>query len=307
MFAIALTDTDWFRFLSALTPQRQVNFWTPTPWNLKRLRRGDRFYFMLKAPYRLIGGFGHFVKYENMKASEAWRRYGTRNGVPNLDALVNKAGKYAKRRSVAFTSDPNPLIGCIILAKPEFYGDTDFLRPEDFGVRVPPEVVKVKYVDGEGFGLHAPEIQDVVAVLEERSSGHGRRQRYAISAELRKAVEDHAMSRAMQYFRKQGWHSVADVHANRPFDLLCTDVPGDELRVEVKGTVSDGSEVLLTRNEVLHARANYPQIALYVLADVEVTSRGGRSTVRGGRQRVYNAWNIDHGTLTPLGYSYRLP
>ncbi len=115
------------------------------------------------------------------------------------------------------------------------------------------------------------------------------------------------MKRAMRYFQGQGWPSVDDVHATHSFDLLCTNVVGDELRVEVKGTVSDGSEVLLTQNEVHHAQRNYPQTALYILANVEVTKRGGRITVRGGRQRVYNPWNIDHGTLMPVGYSYRLP
>jgi hypothetical protein len=307
MFAIALTDPDWFQSLRDLPPKREVNFWTPTPWNLRRLRRGERFYFMLEAPYRLIGGVGHFARYENMRASAAWRRYGTRNGVSSLAALVERAEKYAKKRSPTHTSDPDPLIGCVVLTQPEFYDDTEFLRPEDFGVVVLPEVAKVKYVDGEGFGIHPPEIQDVIAVLEDRSSGGGRRQRHAMSAEARKAVADHATKGAMQYFQRQGWPSVEDVHATHPFDLLCTNVVGDELRVEVKGTVSDGSEVLLTRDGVRHAQRSYPHTALYILANVEVTKRGGRVMVRGGRQRVYNPWNIDHGTLMPVGYSYRLP
>ena len=39
---------------------RFVNFWTPTPWGVKGLRKGDRLYFMLKAPVRKIGGYGIF-------------------------------------------------------------------------------------------------------------------------------------------------------------------------------------------------------------------------------------------------------
>jgi hypothetical protein len=36
-------------------------FISPTPSvHVKRLEQGDRFYFLLKAPYRKIGGYGHF-------------------------------------------------------------------------------------------------------------------------------------------------------------------------------------------------------------------------------------------------------
>jgi putative restriction endonuclease len=48
-----------------------VNFWTPTPWNVRRLKPGDLLYFLLKAPIRKIAGFGHFVSYQNMHASAA--------------------------------------------------------------------------------------------------------------------------------------------------------------------------------------------------------------------------------------------
>jgi hypothetical protein len=67
--AIAPTDVDWFEFLSRELPTLEMNFWTPTPWNICRLEQADRFYFLLKGPYREIGGYGHFRYYENMAAS----------------------------------------------------------------------------------------------------------------------------------------------------------------------------------------------------------------------------------------------
>lgn len=50
MISIAPTDIDWFNFLKSNVVHEEINFWTPTPWNVKRLKRGDKFYFMLKSP-----------------------------------------------------------------------------------------------------------------------------------------------------------------------------------------------------------------------------------------------------------------
>ena len=68
MFAIAPTDLNWFQQLRTEGVHGNViNFWTPTPWNISRLKKGDKLYFMLKSPIRKIGGFGKFVEYKNMK------------------------------------------------------------------------------------------------------------------------------------------------------------------------------------------------------------------------------------------------
>jgi len=46
MIAVAPTDKDWFESLREIQPSGHVNFWTPTPWNLTRLKpaqpRGGR-------------------------------------------------------------------------------------------------------------------------------------------------------------------------------------------------------------------------------------------------------------------------
>jgi len=56
MIAIANTDLDWFELLSTEPPAPEINFWTPTGWNVGKLEKGDRLYFLLKAPIRKIGG-----------------------------------------------------------------------------------------------------------------------------------------------------------------------------------------------------------------------------------------------------------
>lgn len=75
------------------------------------------------------------------------------------------------------------------------------------------------------------------------------------------------MERAATYYTDLGW-DVKDVSARQPYDLLCGRAGHEDLRVEVKGTTSSGTEVPLTRNEVANARAEFPNIALVVVADI---------------------------------------
>lgn len=145
MIAIAPTDLDWFELLRDRLPTSEINFWTPTPWNVKRLEQGDRFYFLLKAPYRKIGGFGRFRYYENMSARDAWNRFGKDNGVDDLAELVARTSKYAAQHSTAFVPTDNPEIGCIVLDQAVFFEEEAFFRPEDRGKDFPSQVVRLKY------------------------------------------------------------------------------------------------------------------------------------------------------------------
>ncbi len=113
MLAIGATDVDWFDFLSKGVFPR-INFWTPTPWNVRQLRTSDRFYFLLKAPYRKIGGYGEFDYYRNMSAKEAWNTFGEGNGVDSFSRLVGKITGYAGRNSSTFvpsTASRKSLLG----------------------------------------------------------------------------------------------------------------------------------------------------------------------------------------------------
>lgn len=65
----------------------------------------------------------------------------------------------------------------------------------------------------------------------------------------------------------QNWQ-VEDVHGRGSYDLLCRRA-GEVRHVEVKGTTTNGAEVILTPNEVRHTREN-EFTALFVLGDVHV-------------------------------------
>ena len=96
---------------------------------------------MLKAPIRKIGGFGLFVRYENLLPSEAWERFGTDNGVRSLKELVTRTAHYAQRRSIS----PDQKIGCTLLKDCRFLDDRDFVDHENYGIQFPRQVVKLKY------------------------------------------------------------------------------------------------------------------------------------------------------------------
>jgi len=128
-------------------------------------------------------------------------------------------------------------------------------------------------------------------------------QGFSSSSTNRKAVELAAMNYAKRHYESEGWH-VDDVSANHPYDFSCTNSTGTELHVEVKGTTGDGSSVLLTPNEVKHAR-QYDNVDLYVLSDLILqTNTLGNVEAVGGKPKIYSPWNINTGTLNAIGYSY---
>ena len=118
------------------------------------------------------------------------------------------------------------------------------------------------------------------------------------------AVEALAMNAATEFYRK-AW-DVEDVHGTESYDLICR--CGDEVKhVEVKGTTTDGQEVILTPNEVRHAQEN-PRTALFVLSNITVErAKDGTVTATGGRHHCYDPWRLNEGTLIPLGFRYQVP
>jgi Protein NO VEIN, C-terminal len=118
------------------------------------------------------------------------------------------------------------------------------------------------------------------------------------------AVEALAMNMASEFYSK-AWE-VEDVHGTKSYDLICH--RDDEVKhVEVKGTTTDGAEVILTPNEVRHAR-EHSCTALFVVSNITVErAEDGTVMATGGRRHLYDLWRLDDGTLTPLGFRYQVP
>jgi hypothetical protein len=120
-----------------------------------------------------------------------------------------------------------------------------------------------------------------------------------------KIIERHAILAASRYFSSQGW-TVYNVGAVASYDLHCVKGP-DTMHIEVKGTTSQGERVLLTRNEVRHARGTKAPVALYILSEVQLVGGvGGALEATGGVERVVNPWTLADHSLEPIGYEYTL-
>ena len=127
---------------------------------------------------------------------------------------------------------------------------------------------------------------------------------YMQDAAARKAVELRAMEVAIA--RLGGaWDHVIDVSATESFDLLCRSA-NKTLHVEVKGTTGDGDTIMLTRNEVLHARNQHTQVALYVVSGIDLALTGGISIASGGTLTCYEPWKVDDFALLPLSFQCHL-
>lgn len=121
---------------------------------------------------------------------------------------------------------------------------------------------------------------------------------------LRKAIEDHAVARAVQYYCERGATRVDVV--GKPYDLAVHGL-GPERHVEVKGSTLEAVAVELTANEVTHAR-NYPETDLIVVDHIRwhPDGAGGYST-SGGRLRIWSSWQPADEDLSITRYRYDMP
>ena len=129
-----------------------------------------------------------------------------------------------------------------------------------------------------------------------------RGQGFGLTKQERRKVELYAMHWAIRHYSTQ-WDVVQDVSARCSYDLLCR--TGDrELRVEVKGTMSTGDQVVLTRREVEEAAT--PGYELFVCSDIVLDHEGDEVLASGGRSRVISAWDATQHRLVPIAYAVSL-
>jgi hypothetical protein len=163
------------------------------------------------------------------------------------------------------------------------------------------EIGKDLYDEIEG-NLMAASVDDSVVEAIERHQARG--QGFQLDSRVRKALEDYAMDAAKRYFEAKRYE-YDDTSKTRPYDLICRR-GSDVLYVEVKGTQTDGVEVVLTRGEVEFARIHQGQMVLFILHSIELTRRNGDIQLSGGKRRLIRPWNVDSGELQPLSFKCRL-
>jgi putative restriction endonuclease len=174
---IALTDPDWYSYLSAQPHLDEVNFWQPHGDHAFRaLSPGETFFFKLRAPHRAIAGFGFFERYESMPASYAWDCFAEANGAPDLPSMLHRIGRLRRdpSPSAAGTTTTHAAgisgaagdfrIGCIMIAAPVFFARDEWVDPpRDWA----PTGIQV----GKGYDLSVGEGARVLRDCMERATG----------------------------------------------------------------------------------------------------------------------------------------
>jgi hypothetical protein len=141
----------------------------------------------------------------------------------------------------------------------------------------------------------APGVISGVEIEIERSAG------FQPDSKIRKAVELHAMGRAEKEFKTQGYE-VEDVSKKRPYDLHCT--KSHEVKfVEVKGTQSDGLDIVLTAGEVKFIEKKGANSLLCVVHGIRV--KGRRKPKAIGGKLSLEPFDLSAGVLTPLAFTFR--
>ncbi|MCL5735370.1 MAG: HNH endonuclease [Actinobacteria bacterium] len=132
---IALTDPEWYTYLSAQPRPDEVNFWQPRgDHTFRAISPGETFFFKLRAPHRAIAGFGFFQRYESMPASYAWDCFGEANGAPDFPSMLARITRLRRGGSSASGSAGGVnagdfRIGCIMIAAPVFFTPDEWVRP----------------------------------------------------------------------------------------------------------------------------------------------------------------------------------
>lgn len=149
---IAVTDNEWFQFLSRQADLDEVNFWQPAgPRPPRQLAAGEPVFFKHhKEDGGAIGGLGFFASFSASQVWLAWEAFGPKNGAPDLASFCRTID--ARRKKLGRGGGPveDHEIGCMMLSSPVFFrpnqavnGPTDWSDP----------IVTGKYYDlaeGEG-------------------------------------------------------------------------------------------------------------------------------------------------------------
>lgn len=122
--------------------------------------------------------------------------------------------------------------------------------------------------------------------------------------ELRSAIENHAVYRAIVHYKAQGATDVEKL--GKPYDIkVCLD--GVERHVEVKGSSLGIETVELTGNEVNHAYEFQPTDLVVVDGIQWSRDATGGITTSGGELRIWSDWTPIEEDLSARKFAYTLP
>ncbi|MBI4478604.1 MAG: DUF3883 domain-containing protein [Acidobacteria bacterium] len=129
-----------------------------------------------------------------------------------------------------------------------------------------------------------------------------RRAGFQTNPRVRKAVEHRATAVVTEHLQRDGYE-VEDVSAKRiGYDLRC--LKGQTKKfVEVKGTRSAGSDIILTAGEVDFNRKNIASYVLCVVSGISV-SNAKSPKASGGTLEVEESVDLSEDKLKPIAFTY---
>ncbi len=131
---IANTHHDWFDFLSRKAIWEEVNFWSPSDYYRFRGAPGSPFFFRLKSPRNVIGGFGIVSRFDRLPEWLAWECFGRGNGAPALESLQARLAELRRTNRIRQTEAALSRIGCILLCPAVFFPENLWVpQPDDWG------------------------------------------------------------------------------------------------------------------------------------------------------------------------------
>ena len=147
---IGLTDPDWYSFLRACSRVDEVNFWQPHGGRKFRvLKRGELFFFKLRAPQKAIAGFGFFERYESLPAWLAWDCFGAMNGAPDFESMIDRIRRLRGDDGPSVRAGDFQ-IGCVMLSAPVFFAESEWVSP-------PTDWAKTGIQQGKAYELQSGE------------------------------------------------------------------------------------------------------------------------------------------------------
>ena len=157
-------------------------------------------------------------------------------------------------------------------------------------------------------GNESPEHQEAVAAIAQAAgrdlTGPRRQGRSRLPQAHKKLIEEHAVEVAITQLKKKGFTNIKDVGKNHSYDIAAK-LNGIDYYIEVKGTISLGEKVVLTKNEVLLHKQEHPNNALIVVSEINL-DRSESPSVKGGKVLFISPWKINESDLEALGYDYRI-
>ncbi len=144
---------------------------------------------------------------------------------------------------------------------------------------------------------HHPELnpEEAAAVVEEKLQG------FHSDPTIRRIIERHAMKGAEKELGDRGYCNIRNTSATKSYDFTCLK-NGQQFFVEVKGTQTTGSSIILTKNEVEHAKANRGRCILVVVHSVRMN---GERIIGAGVPVVREDWTLADRDLTAIQYLWR--